>query len=180
MIPLQKRLPPIYVLQCAIPAFDGLFPDQYNTSIRIILFRLAEWHALAKLRLHTEDSLDLLKQSLRMLSKQIRQFVEVTCVAFQTKELPGKASARQRQQQTQAEGRGVNASRSGPRPKSFNILTYKFHALGDYVQTIQLFGTTDSYTTQIVSGRYLNGDCLTSHSGGALTPFDQEILWTYK
>lgn len=153
MIPLQKRLSTIYVPQCAIPAFDGLFPDQHNTSIRILLFRLAEWHALAKLRLHTEDSLDLLKQSLRMLSDQIRQFVEVTCVAFQTKELPSEASARQRQQQTQAENRGVNASRSsGPRPKSFNILTYKFHALGDYVQTIQLFGTTDSYTMQIVSG----------------------------
>ena len=52
------------VLQCAIPAFVGLFPDEHNTSIRILLFHLAEWHALAKLQLHTDDSLDLLKQSL--------------------------------------------------------------------------------------------------------------------
>ena len=84
-----------------------------------------------------------------MLSKQLRQFVEVTCAAFQTKELPSEASARQRQQQTQAKN---HASQSGPRPKSFNMLTYKYHALGDYAQTIELFGTTDSYTTQIVSG----------------------------
>ena len=35
--------------------------------------------------------------------------------------------------------------------KSFNLTTYKLHALGDYARTICLFGTTDSYTTQIVS-----------------------------
>ena len=117
----------------------------------MLLFRLAEWHALAKLRIHTEDSLDLLKQSLRMLSKQLRQFAEVTCVAFQTKELPSEASARQRRKQDPTENRRANASQSSPRPKSFNMVTYKFHALGDYAQTIQLFGTTDSYSTQIVS-----------------------------
>ena len=36
-------------------------------------------------------------------------------------------------------------------PKIFNLSTYKLHALGDYVNTIRLFGTTDSYTTQIIS-----------------------------
>ena len=92
-----------------------------------------------------------------MLSKQLRQFAEVTCAAFQMKELPSKASARQWQQEAEAMNHEVNASQSGsrpsgPHPKSFNMLTYKFHTLGDYTQTIQLFGTTDSYTTQIVSG----------------------------
>ncbi|KAK0492982.1 hypothetical protein EDD18DRAFT_1310769 [Armillaria luteobubalina] len=33
--------------------------------------------------------------------------------------------------------------------KAFNLLTYKNHALGDYVWTIPMFGTTDSYSTQI-------------------------------
>jgi hypothetical protein len=37
------------------------------------------------------------------------------------------------------------------RRKKFNMATYKFHALGDYVQTIRMFGTTDSYSTQTVS-----------------------------
>ena len=31
-----------------------------------------------------------------------------------------------------------------------NLFTYKFHALGDYVRTIRLFGGTDSYSTQLV------------------------------
>ncbi|KIM65881.1 hypothetical protein SCLCIDRAFT_22423 [Scleroderma citrinum Foug A] len=132
------------MLQCAIPVFDGLFPDEHNTSIRVLLFRLAEWHALAKLQLHTKDSLNLLEQSLRMLTMQLRQFVEVTCVAFQTKELPSEAAARRWQQ-----GQARTENQSGLRTKTFNMLTYKVHALGDYVQTIRLFGTTDSYSTQI-------------------------------
>jgi hypothetical protein len=37
-----------------------------------------------------------------------------------------------------------------PKKKLFNLFTYKLHALGDYVSTIHLFGTTYSYSTQIV------------------------------
>jgi hypothetical protein len=42
-------------------------------------------------------------------------------------------------------------SSSGRQPKQFNLNTYKFHALGDYCNTIRRFGTTDSYSTQAVS-----------------------------
>jgi hypothetical protein len=41
----------------------------------------------------------------------------------------------------------------GPKPcklKTFSLLTYKLHALGNYVCTIQWFGTSDSYSTQPV------------------------------
>ena len=41
-------------------------------------------------------------------------------------------------------------SSSGRQPKQFNLNTYKYHALGDYCNTIQWFGTTDSYSTQTV------------------------------
>jgi hypothetical protein len=41
-------------------------------------------------------------------------------------------------------------SSSGRQPKQFNLKTYKYHALGDYCNTIQRFGTTDSYSTQPV------------------------------
>ncbi|KAG6912511.1 hypothetical protein DXG01_014119, partial [Tephrocybe rancida] len=33
-------------------------------------------------------------------------------------------------------------------PKSFNLATYKFHALADYASTIRQFGTSDSYSTE--------------------------------
>lgn len=43
------------------------------------------------------------------------------------------------------------ATPGGRKTKKFNLNTYKFHAMGDYVRSIRLFGTTDSFTTQIVS-----------------------------
>lgn len=39
---------------------------------------------------------------------------------------------------------------TGRRDKTWNINTPKFHALGDYPAYIRLFGTTDSYSTQLV------------------------------
>jgi Tfp pilus assembly protein PilP len=41
-------------------------------------------------------------------------------------------------------------SSSGRQLKQFNLNTYKYHALGDYCNTIRRFGTTDSYSTQPV------------------------------
>ena len=35
--------------------------------------------------------------------------------------------------------------------RKFSLGTYKLLSLGDYVQTIRAFGTTDSYSTQTVS-----------------------------
>jgi len=135
-----------------MPAFEGLLPQKHDKIVQVLLFRLCEWHTLAKLRLHTETSLKLLGQSLRQLSDQIRKFQSCTCVAFQTVELPNEAAQRQRQEVAELQsGQRTKPSHSGPQCKTFNINTYKFHALGDYVGTIRMFGTTDSYTTQVVS-----------------------------
>ncbi|KAH7927896.1 hypothetical protein BV22DRAFT_1006163 [Leucogyrophana mollusca] len=140
------------ILQCAIPSFEGLFPGEHDRTISILLFRLAEWHALAKLRLHSDDSLSQLDRALKNLGSQLRRFRDVTCTAFSTKELPTEAEARNRRMRAAGSKRKPSSSgtkSSGPRPKSFNLLTYKLHALGDYATTIRMFGTTDSYTTQI-------------------------------
>jgi len=135
-----------------MPAFEGLLPETHDTIVQVLLFRLCEWHALAKLRLHTDTSLELLGQSLRRLSAQIQRFQSCTCVAFQAVELPNEAAQRQRREVAELQsGQRTKPSRSAPQCKTFNINTYKFHALGDYVGTIRMFGTTDSYTTQIVS-----------------------------
>jgi len=49
-----------------------------------------------------------------------------------------------------------SSSSGGRRQKIFNLFTVKLHFLGDYVRHIRLFGTTDSYSTQLVSlARYL-------------------------
>ena len=43
---------------------------------------------------------------------------------------------------------------SARKPQLLNILTVKFHFLGDYICHIRLFGSTDSYSTQLVCGIY--------------------------
>ena len=140
------------MLQCSIPAFEGLFPGKDDAIIKRLLFRLSEWHALAKLRMHSDESLDQLDIALKKLAAEIRQFQQSTCNAFKTHELPSEVAARHRRQEGQIRSSGPATSTSSTaRPKSFSILTYKFHALGDYSRSIWMFSTTDSYTTQIVS-----------------------------
>jgi len=85
--------------QCSIPAFEGLFPLEHDIIIRTLLFRLSEWHALAKLRLHSDDSLARLDHALKKLGAQVRRFQRKTCKAFKTYELPNEATARHRRQQ---------------------------------------------------------------------------------
>jgi hypothetical protein len=148
-LPFSKLWLPTFE-QCAIPAFEGLFPARHDNVVRLLLFRLAEWHALAKLRLHTDDSLARFDQALDGLGKQLRKFQQYTCSAFQTVELPREVAVRQRRCETNLQSTDRGTRSSGARPRTFNLLTYKLHALGDYVGTIRLFGTTDSYTTQIV------------------------------
>lgn len=166
-----------------------------------LLFRLAEWHALAKLRMHTESTLTQMEKVTTILGRQLRDFSNITCNAFKTTELPKEAASRAcreiRQQskqapklvaeatpdassQTPAEATPEMSSQAsaeatpetssqtpaeessqapspavsaakGKRPKTLNLFIYKLHALGDYTETIRLFGTSDSYSTQIVS-----------------------------
>ena len=103
-----------------------------------LLYKAAEWHALAKLRLHTDPTLDLLEAVTKEFGHLMRQFCDKTSGEFNTVELPHGANARKG---------GSHSSKK----KVLNLNTYKFHALGDYVATIRLFGTTDSYSTMLVS-----------------------------
>jgi hypothetical protein len=128
--------------QCSIPVFDGLLPEPFNGMLLRLLYRAAEWHALAKLRMHTDSTLQLLEAVTREFGRLIRQFRDKTSKEFDTMELPREASARKG---------GARSSK-----KKLNLNTYKFHALGDYVATIRLFGTTDSYSTQVVGSTFFS------------------------
>lgn len=141
------------LIQCAIPVFDGLLPEPHNTRILKLLFDLAHWHGLAKLRMHTDHTLELLSQATRAFGDGVREFREKTCVAFKTHELERERAARLRRQANKTKGPSnleTKKGDTGKQPKQFNLETYKYHALGDYCNTIRRFGTTDSYTTQPV------------------------------
>ncbi len=138
--------------------FDGLLPEPHNTYILRVLFDLAHWHALAKLHMHTDTTLALFSWVTASLGNSLRAFKEKTCKIYPTRELERERAARTRRQEKLIKPvpKSTNQKRnsSARQAKQFNLKTYKFHALGDYVQTIQRFGTTDSYSTQPVSSSW--------------------------
>jgi hypothetical protein len=63
-----------------------------------LLYRTAEWHALAKLRMHTDQSLDLLEELTTEFGVLMRRFRDVTSSQFATVELPREMAARNRRE----------------------------------------------------------------------------------
>lgn len=150
--------------QVAIPCFENLLPEPFNGYVLDLLFDLALYLSYGKLRQHTDSTLSSFEACIKSLGSQIRKFTHKTCPRFQTKETPQEQSRRERQAAAKrakdvaaaaATGREppVEKAKKGTKWKSFNLRTYKLHALGDYIPNIWLFGTTDSYSTQIVSYR---------------------------
>ena len=84
--------------KCAIPIFIGLLPEPHNCQVQELLFILAYWHGLAKLRMHTDETLQILDAVMQSLGDKLRKFVSVTCPVFSTKELRREAESRQRRQ----------------------------------------------------------------------------------
>lgn len=140
-----------------------------------LLYRTAEWHGLAKLRMHTESTLNHLENLTKEFGNLVRDFRKSTAADFVTVELPREAAARGRRAKTTAsdahqsnplpvtmDQAGTDtppelsqpsvpsSARATRKPKLLNLFIYKWHALGDYVKTIRLFGGTDSYSTQLV------------------------------
>jgi hypothetical protein len=144
-------------MQCAIPIFDGLLPEPHNACVLKLLFDLAHWHGLAKLRMHTDPTLDIFSCATTSLGNSLCTFEEKTCAASETRELECEQAAWQQRQEKSVttvvskSRRPTAANNNAPKKKKLNLSTYKNHALGDYVDTIRCIGTTDSYSTQPVS-----------------------------
>ena len=121
-----------------------------------LLFNLGTWHSLAKLRVHTDETLRVMDDVTVILRAELRSFQSITCSSFFTRELKQEAEGHYR---CQVRTKTLNGqlSKENVRPacarheKTFNLQTYKLHALGDYTETIRRYGTTDSYSTQPVS-----------------------------
>ncbi|KAG1855220.1 hypothetical protein DFJ58DRAFT_727662 [Suillus subalutaceus] len=62
------------ILQCAIPIFEGLFPPNHDATVQSLLYRFSEWHALAKLRLHSDSTLVFLEESFKTSPSSCESF----------------------------------------------------------------------------------------------------------
>jgi len=152
----------LYPIQCWIPVLEGLLPDSEQNKILLDLaFDMATWHSYGKLRMHTTHTINSFRTQTKELGSQLRRYVNKLCSKHKTKRLPGEAAASYRRQAAKATkatstpqqhnppGAG-SKTRKDPNLKFFNLATYKIHALGDYADHIERFGTTDCFTTQQV------------------------------
>ncbi|KAG9074741.1 hypothetical protein FRC06_010494, partial [Ceratobasidium sp. 370] len=139
------------VLQCCGPCFEGLFPQEDDAVIQQLLFTVAHWHALAKLRVQTATTLNMLRTQTTILARRLRRFQTTIAVRYNTVETDREHTKRKRQETRRALATGGVAQSTEPHKRvvKYNLTTYKLHALGDYPDAIEQFGTTDSYSTQI-------------------------------
>ena len=83
--------------KCVIPVFEGLLPEPHNGKIMRLLFTCAHWHGLAKLRMHTDDTLKILGRgggrATVHIGVEFRAFTNKTCPAFKTRELHRESEA---------------------------------------------------------------------------------------
>jgi hypothetical protein len=115
-----------------------------------VLYLLLEYHACAKLRMHTDSSLKHWDEVTIALTDGLRSFQQSTA-SLRTVDTPRERAARARRAQERVgQSRRTNVDRLSD-VRALNLSTYKFHALGDGPSTVRRFGTTDSYTTQVVS-----------------------------
>ncbi|KAG9121662.1 hypothetical protein FRC07_002303 [Ceratobasidium sp. 392] len=138
------------ILQCCMPFFKGLMPESIDSQVQHLLFTLAYWHGLAKLRLHTSATLKKLSEVTIQLGDELRAFQDAT-KGMEVLETPREFAARQRkaaaraQRHQTANAASVQVTRQVCK---LNLNTPKFHAVGHYVSIIARYGTTDSFSTQ--------------------------------
>ena len=107
--------------------------------------------------MHTNSTLDILSRITASLGNSLCNFEAKTTAAFETRELERERAAwQQHQEKSMTSGASKSKRPTAPdskarKQKKINLMTYKYHALSHYVDTIRCFGTTDSYSTQPVS-----------------------------
>lgn len=137
--------------QCILPCLEGLIPGTLGDTINDLVWNMAVWHALAKLRLHRETTIQILEAATSSMGAALRAFKRA-CASVDTRELPGEVAARGRRTAAKAAVNGtVAAPVLGKNHKAFNDKTFKMHGLGYVPQDVREVGPTDVYSTQAVS-----------------------------
>lgn len=116
------------------------------------------WHALAKLRMHHDLTLRLLRDATVKLGQQLRNFQKNVCPHYETLDSQSEADARARASARTKKGVGKTANSGQRKVHQFNIATTKIHSLGDFEEEIVQNGTTDGFSTQLVY--FLDLSCL--------------------
>ncbi|KAF7317383.1 hypothetical protein HMN09_00474600 [Mycena chlorophos] len=137
-------------------AVKGALGNESYVPVEKLVARLQIWHAYAKLRQHTSDSVERFYKATVRFCDTVRDFIRAT-TDVETRENDKEYGARMRAAAAKAAARGADADAAEPaddadtgrRFKSLNLETYKYHSFPDYPRLIPIVGTTDSYSTQM-------------------------------
>ncbi|KAK1221912.1 hypothetical protein PQX77_015271 [Marasmius sp. AFHP31] len=151
------------VIQCSIPCFEGLLPDEHNDVILDLLWDFNVLIAYASLGIHTDSTVASLDSTITEYGKSLRVFVNTTCAFYTTTEIPEEAEKRRNAAASRAEkklkqGKAPKKKKKsndseedadGLKEKTFNMKTFKTHMPTHYPYFIKAFGSLDSYTTRM-------------------------------
>lgn len=121
---------------------------------------------MAKLRLHTETTVQDLESSTARLGELLRDFQKTVCSEYKTYNLPTEEAAGNRRRSRKAaapqpthvyadsrsedEQPQKKKKKKVRKTRDMNLESYKLHSLGAYAKAIRQYGTTDNYNSQIV------------------------------
>lgn len=135
--------------------------------------------------MHSDSSILSFRGVTTELGSRARHFLRTTCEDYTTFELPQEYKRRARakaKKDSKSKSKSTSSTtKLEQKRKTWNIGTYKWHSLGDYADTIVTFGTTDSYSTQVVSIlRAVSTMCQPCFPGRARSSCRQKVLCTNK
>ncbi|KAG8755029.1 hypothetical protein FRC12_011019 [Ceratobasidium sp. 428] len=93
----------------------------------------------------------MLRTQTSILGRRLRRFQSEVAVHYNTVETDNEHEKQKRKETRRALAVGsvAQSTESHKRAIKLNLTTFKLHSLGDYPDAIELFGTTDGYSTQI-------------------------------
>ncbi|KAJ3554174.1 hypothetical protein NM688_g3242 [Phlebia brevispora] len=138
------------ILQCVIPCIEGLLPAPLERVVFDMLWHLLLWHAMAKLRMHTEPTIRILEHVTTDLGRAVRIFAHKS-KAIPTYELKRESDARKRREiatKKSSENPKRTATTGERKIRHLNMKTFKWHDLPHVAEFIRKFGTTENFSTQ--------------------------------
>ncbi|KAG7093514.1 hypothetical protein E1B28_007188 [Marasmius oreades] len=144
------------LIQCAIPCYEGLLPPDHNDIVLDLLWDLNVVIAYASLHLHSDSTLASLNTMVTELGNLMRRFVNDTCTAYVTTEIPEEAEkrrhsaarARKKKNKQPKKKRKRDEEEEELLSKEFNMSTFKIHNLEHYVHFIKNVGSFDGVSTR--------------------------------
>lgn len=118
-----------------------------------MLWDLVYWHALVKLRLHSQSTVLLLDAATSEVGRSVRRFRRVTD-HIETYDLPqddaAKAKKRRKKKQTDDQDPEVPTKKRVCKPAKLNLTMYKWHSISHYPEDVPYTGPLDLDSTQTV------------------------------